>query len=48
MRHYVSATQRHHKKMHTDLKRYADTSTDKNIREIKTETPPDFQQGEEK
>jgi hypothetical protein len=53
MRHYVSATQRHHKKMHSDLKRYADAGADKNIRELKTESPPlqappDFQQGEEK
>ena len=57
MRHYVSATQRHHKKMHSDLKRYADGAADKNIRELTNKTPsmkispnppPVFRKGEEK
>jgi hypothetical protein len=50
MRHYVSATQRHHKKMHADLTRYANSpsDSDKVVRPLLT-TPkktPDFQVGE--
>ena len=57
MCHYVSATQRHHKRMHSDLKRYTDGAANKNIQDLTTKTPsmkippntpPDFCEGKEK
>jgi hypothetical protein len=52
MRHYIGATQRHHKKMQADIARYgaASSDSDKAVRSLlATPTPPpDFQVGEEK